>query len=110
VLKKIDHRRPNLHDSEITTFFNVSHPNAMAPCFIFCTLIALLDFEKGGSFMKLFKCKDIGYPCNWSYRSNNPDDIVEKAGEHGQRQHGLKDYTKDLRNKVRSVIQEEKKS
>ena len=41
--------------------------------------------------MKEFKCSDAGHACDWKMRSNDENEIVRNAKQHGQQQHGLKD-------------------
>ena len=54
--------------------------------------------------MKTFACKDAGFNCEWHVESNDENDILRQAGEHGRKEHGIKEMTKDLVDKVKSKI------
>lgn len=57
--------------------------------------------------MKNFKCRDIGYDCDWEVSSEDENLILEESRVHGQQEHGLADFGDDIKNKVRSLIKDQ---
>ena len=65
--------------------------------------------------MKTFSCRDAGISCDWRVNAESEDEIVQQALEHGRQHHGIQvsdnpkdSFTQELRNKVRSKIQDVK--
>ena len=59
--------------------------------------------------MKEFKCRDLGYQCDFIARYEGEDQILERALEHGRTEHGLKEeeIDEDLQNRIRSKIHDQ---
>jgi predicted small metal-binding protein len=53
--------------------------------------------------MKSFKCRDVGFNCNYEVTGNNEDEILRKAGEHFKK-HSTMPMSKDDEAKVRQNI------
>ena len=53
-------------------------------------------------------CKDAGYNCNFVARGNSEKEVLDKIGEHGMKEHGLKqdDMTPEFMTKLKSLIKE----
>lgn len=58
--------------------------------------------------MKSFKCRDAGMDCDWSIQDNDENRIVDQALEHGKQNHGIRDKFDEVKERVRSKIQEVK--
>jgi predicted small metal-binding protein len=58
--------------------------------------------------MKVFKCRDVGVDCDWQIKSNDENEILRKAEEHGRQAHGMKEISDEMKQKVRSSIRDEK--
>lgn len=41
--------------------------------------------------MKEFRCKDAGHACDWRTTAQDENEVLEKAKDHGRKQHGLGD-------------------
>ncbi|WP_148686133.1 DUF1059 domain-containing protein [Candidatus Nitrosocosmicus hydrocola] len=57
--------------------------------------------------MLSFKCRDVGFDCNYELKEEIDDEIINKVKEHGQRDHNLKeeDFSSTLLEKIRGSIQ-----
>jgi len=57
--------------------------------------------------MLSFKCRDVGFDCNYELNEEIDDEIINKVKEHGQRDHNLKeeDFSPTLLEKIRGSIQ-----
>ncbi len=52
-----------------------------------------------------FRCADVGNAdCRWETSGHTEDEIIQRAEEHGRRDHGMRDWTEATRNKVRDAI------
>jgi predicted small metal-binding protein len=52
-----------------------------------------------------FRCKDVGYgDCPWETKGRDEKEVFNNIERHGREQHGLKEWTEDLRNKVRNAF------
>ena len=56
---------------------------------------------------KVLRCKDVGMDCNFEVRANTEEEILMKAAEHAKTAHNMKEITKEIVEKVRSVIRDE---
>lgn len=57
--------------------------------------------------MLSFKCRDVGFDCNYIVNEENDTEIIKKVMGHGKRDHNLKqdDFTSSLLEKIRGKIQ-----
>jgi predicted small metal-binding protein len=56
---------------------------------------------------RTFRCADVGNAdCRWETSGNSDEEILRQAREHGQTEHGWKDWTDALRNRIRNAIRE----
>ncbi len=54
---------------------------------------------------RTFRCADVGNAdCRWETSGRTDDEIVQRAEEHGKRDHGMSDWTEAMRSKVRDAI------
>lgn len=54
--------------------------------------------------MKVFKCADLGFKCDWVARAEKEDDLMKLIKDHAKKCHDLSEITSDVAQKVRSVI------
>ncbi len=56
---------------------------------------------------RTFRCADVGNAdCRWETSGASDDEIFGEVHRHGQTEHGWKDWTEALRNRVRDAIRE----
>jgi predicted small metal-binding protein len=68
---------------------------------------APLDAEKAeGLVMKEFKCKDLGFSCNWKYIAQTEELIADGVAVHAREAHGINDFTTEMKAKVENVLHE----
>jgi len=52
-----------------------------------------------------FRCADAGFTaCPWEAKGSSPDEVLQKAEQHGREQHNLTSIDDATRDKVRSKI------
>jgi len=56
--------------------------------------------------MRDFHCSDAGMKCDFVAKGNTDDEILQKAGQHAQKTHGMQ-VTPDLEKTVRGLIHDE---
>jgi predicted small metal-binding protein len=62
--------------------------------------------QSGGHESYSFRCADAGYKeCLWETKGSTPDEVLQKAEQHGREQHRITNMDDETRNKVRSKIQ-----
>jgi predicted small metal-binding protein len=57
--------------------------------------------------MYKFACREVGFDCSYTATGNTEDEILQKAKEHGMREHNLKEseiQSPDMQTKLRSLI------
>jgi predicted small metal-binding protein len=55
------------------------------------------------------RCADVGNPgCQWETSGTTENEVLDCAKEHVRKNHGMSDWTKAMRNKVRSTIRHPK--
>ncbi len=54
-----------------------------------------------------FKCRDVGFDCDYIVREDNETEIIKKVIEHGGRDHNLRqdDFTPSLLERIRGKMQ-----
>lgn len=58
--------------------------------------------------MKEIRCRDVGKDCDFVCHGNTVDEVVQKAAEHGRKEHGMTKLSQELRDKIRSVVKDVK--
>lgn len=58
--------------------------------------------------MKKFKCSDTGKICDWEATAESDDEILKQAAQHGQQEHGTKDFSEDIQAGLRAKIRDVK--
>jgi predicted small metal-binding protein len=73
------------------------------------TVIPGIDKGKRRDIMpKVIRCRDAGADCDFVVRGETEEELFRNALEHGMDFHGMKEIPKDLREKMRTLIREEK--
>ena len=57
---------------------------------------------------KIIRCRDAGADCDFVVRGETEEELFRNALEHGRNFHGMKEIPKDLQEKMRKLIREEK--
>lgn len=57
---------------------------------------------------KYLRCRDGGVDCDFVVRGETEEELFRNALEHGRTFHGMTEITEDLREKMRTLIREEK--
>jgi len=57
---------------------------------------------------KVISCRDAGVDCDFVARGETEEELFRNALEHGRKFHGMKEIPKDLQEKMRKLIREEK--
>jgi predicted small metal-binding protein len=57
---------------------------------------------------KVISCRDAGVDCDFVARGETEEELFRNASEHGRKFHGMKEIPKDLQEKMRKLIREEK--
>jgi predicted small metal-binding protein len=66
-----------------------------------------LDAKKAESLvMKEFKCKDLGFSCNWKYIAQTEELIADGVAVHAREAHGINDFTTEMKVKVENSLRE----
>jgi predicted small metal-binding protein len=56
---------------------------------------------------KILKCRDVGMDCDFEVRATTEEEILQRAAEHAQTAHGLKEIPQEVVTKVRAAIRDE---
>ncbi len=56
--------------------------------------------------MKEIKCRDLGKDCDFVCRGNTVEDVLKKAAEHGKKEHGMTELSRELKEKIRSAAKD----
>lgn len=56
---------------------------------------------------KTLKCRDVGMDCDFQTRAETEEELLQHAAAHVQRDHGIKDVTPELVDRVRAAIRTE---
>jgi predicted small metal-binding protein len=72
-------------------------------------IISCIEKGRRRCFMaKIIRCRDAGVDCDFVARGETEEELFRNALEHGRKFHGMKEIPKDLREKMRKLIREEK--
>jgi len=55
---------------------------------------------------KVLRCRDIGFDCDYEVRAETEDEILNKAAEHAQTAHNMKEISEEVAAKVRAAIRD----
>jgi predicted small metal-binding protein len=64
--------------------------------------------ERKCRMAKVLKCRDMGVQCDWVGRAKTEEELFRIAAEHASSAHGIKQIPKELLEKAKSVIRDEK--
>jgi predicted small metal-binding protein len=65
------------------------------------------DSTNKGNENYSFRCADAGFTaCPWEAKGSSPDDVLQKAEQHGREQHNLTSINDQTRDMVRSKIRQ----
>lgn len=56
---------------------------------------------------KVFRCKELGMPCDFEARAETEEELVKKCTEHARVDHGITEITPQLEAMARAVIRHE---
>ena len=53
-----------------------------------------------------FKCRDVGFDCNWSTKGKTEDEILAQCASHAAKDHSMKpeEITEELKSKIKANI------
>jgi predicted small metal-binding protein len=58
--------------------------------------------------MKEINCRDTGKNCDWKASAESDDEVLKQAAQHGQQEHGTRDFSEDIREGLRAKIRDVK--
>jgi predicted small metal-binding protein len=56
---------------------------------------------------KVLRCRDVGMDCDFVARAETEEEILNKAAEHADTEHGMKEITEEVLAKVRAAVRDE---
>jgi predicted small metal-binding protein len=56
---------------------------------------------------KVLRCRDVGMDCDFEVRATTEEEILQKAAEHAQTAHGMKEIPPEVVTEVRAAIRDE---
>ncbi len=62
-----------------------------------------------GLTLKEFRCKDLGYKCDWKYIAQTEELIADGAAVHMREAHGIKEFSPEMKVKVETSLHEWRK-
>jgi predicted small metal-binding protein len=63
---------------------------------------------KGGTCMKVLKCRDVGVDCDFVARGQTEQEVMRKCEEHARTEHDMDQIPAELAVKVKAAIRDEK--
>ena len=60
--------------------------------------------------MKQFECKEIYPDCDFKTSGQDEDEVLNKALQHGKEAHGIEKLDETMKDKVRSLIRDQKEA
>ena len=57
--------------------------------------------------LKILRCRDVGMDCDFEVRATTEEEILQRAAEHAQIAHGMKEIPQEVVAKVRAAIRDE---
>ncbi len=57
--------------------------------------------------MLSFKCRDVGFDCDYTVKGDNDNEMIKKVMEHGRKDHNMnmEDFTPSLVERIRGKMQ-----
>ena len=55
---------------------------------------------------KVFRCRDVGFDCDYVVRADTEEDLLKQAAEHAKAVHNMKEISEEVVAKVRAAIRE----
>ncbi len=57
----------------------------------------------------VLSCRDVGVDCPAEFRGTTTEEVLQKAMEHGRKDHGMSedDFTPELKDRIRAAVKEE---
>jgi predicted small metal-binding protein len=56
---------------------------------------------------KVLRCRDVGMSCDFEVRATTEEEILQRAAEHAQTVHGMKEIPQEVAAQVRAAIRDE---
>lgn len=56
---------------------------------------------------KVIRCRDVGFDCDGVIKAKTEEGALKLAAEHAKTEHGLKEVTPEVIEKIKSVMMEE---
>jgi predicted small metal-binding protein len=56
---------------------------------------------------KVLRCRDVGMDCDFEVRATTEEEILQKAAEHAQTAHNMKEIPPEVVTNVRAAIRDE---
>ena len=56
---------------------------------------------------KALRCKDVGMDCDFEVRATTEAEILQRAAEHAQTAHGMREIPQEVVAKVRAAIRDD---
>jgi predicted small metal-binding protein len=56
---------------------------------------------------KILRCRDVGMDCDFEVHASTEEEILQRAADHAQTAHGLKEIPEEIVTKGRAAIREE---
>jgi predicted small metal-binding protein len=56
---------------------------------------------------KVLRCREVGMDCDFVARGETEEEILKKAAEHADTDHGMKEIPEEVLAKVRAAIRDE---
>jgi predicted small metal-binding protein len=53
---------------------------------------------------KHLRCRDVGMDCDFEAHGASEDEVMRQAAAHAEREHGIREITPDLAQRVRAAI------
>lgn len=57
---------------------------------------------------KTYTCRDVGVDCDWRVSGETNEEVMRKIRDHARATHNMKEIPKDLQDKVRRAIRDQK--
>jgi len=70
-------------------------------------LKALADEEGRCEMAKVLRCRDVGMDCDFEARAETEEELLQKAAEHAEAAHNLKEIPEEVLAQVRAAIRDE---
>ncbi len=65
------------------------------------------DDERRCEMAKVLRCRDVGMDCDFVARGQTEEEILKKAAEHADTDHGMKEIPEEILAQVHAAIRDE---